>query len=219
MSACDLDPQVNNSNDFAMVGRIRAGQQHLYLNLIQPYERAVFVSAYCILQSQAGAEEVAGAAILKGFTRLRALRSEEQFRTWLIRITIQEARMHRRNYRPQRHDFIDEISDGYEQGNREEDTYIPKDFSGWREIRSEELQEPQVRRALRIAVASLALKCRAVFVLRDVLKMNVAETALALEISEASVKSRLLRARLELRDTLALRFALRHVSDPSVDVR
>ena len=58
-----------------------------------------------------------------------------------------------------------------------------------------------------MAVASLALKYRAVFVLRDILNMNVAEIAMVLEISEVSVKARLLRAHLELRDILAVRFA------------
>ncbi len=209
MNACALNPQVRNCEEIAMVERILAGQDQLFLKLIRPYERAVFVTAYCILQSEADAEEVAVEAIRNGFMSLRALRPEEQFGAWLIHITVQEARMHRSNSYSR--DSIDEISECYGQGNGEEYTYVPKDLSVWRKIHREELQEPQVRTALQMAVASLAIEYRAVFVLRDVLKMNVAATAMALEISEASVKGRLLRARLELRDMLALRFPRVHV--------
>lgn len=207
MDPCAFNPQVRNSDEIAMVKRICAGQSELYLSLIGPHERAVFLSAYCILQSEADAEEVAFEAIRNGFFRLRAFRAEEQFRVWLIHITVQEARMRLSNNRSCSRDSIDEISESYGQGKGEEDTYIPKDFSEWRTIHHEELQEAQVRTALRAAVASLALKYRAVFVLRDVLNMNVAETAMALEISEASVKARLLWARLDLRDLLAFHFA------------
>ena len=93
MDPCAFNPQVRNSGEVAMVERICAGQSQLYLSLIEPYERAVFVSAYCILQSEADAEEVAFEAIRNGFIRLPALRAEEHFGVWLIHIAVQEARM------------------------------------------------------------------------------------------------------------------------------
>ncbi len=58
--------------------------------------------------------EVAREAILKGLTRLRAFRRDQQFRTWLIHIAVQEARMHRRNVRNHEHGFTDEIRDSCE---------------------------------------------------------------------------------------------------------
>ncbi|MBV9086849.1 MAG: sigma-70 family RNA polymerase sigma factor, partial [Acidobacteriaceae bacterium] len=81
--------------------------------------------------------------------------------------------------------------------------YIPRDFADWREIPSEALQRRELREALRKAVAGLGAKYREVFVLRDVQKISIAETARMLGITEASVKTRLLRARLQLRDALA----------------
>ena len=81
--------------------------------------------------------------------------------------------------------------------------YLPKDFADWREIPSEALQRKELREALQRAMQSLKPMYREVFVLRDVQNLNIDETAKILGISEASVKTRLLRARLQMRDALA----------------
>ena len=85
----------------------------------------------------------------------------------------------------------------------EEGNYMPRDFADWREIPSETLERNEVREKLAEALASLGEKYREVFVLRDMQHLSIEETAKALEISRASVKTRLLRARLMLRDLLS----------------
>jgi RNA polymerase sigma-70 factor (ECF subfamily) len=85
----------------------------------------------------------------------------------------------------------------------EEGAYIPRDFADWREIPSEHLQRKELRQALRRALDSLAPKYREVFVLRDIQDFSIEETAAALGISTGNVKTRLLRARLMMRDALA----------------
>jgi RNA polymerase sigma-70 factor (ECF subfamily) len=80
---------------------------------------------------------------------------------------------------------------------------VPRDFADWREIPSESLERKEVREKLAQALASLGEKYREVFVLRDVHHLSIEETAKTLGISTASVKTRLLRARLMLRDMLA----------------
>lgn len=85
----------------------------------------------------------------------------------------------------------------------EEGNYKPRDFADWREIPSESLERKEVREMLAEALASLGEKYREVFVLRDMQHLSIEETARALRISIASVKTRLLRARLMLRDLLA----------------
>jgi len=85
----------------------------------------------------------------------------------------------------------------------EEGDYIPVDFADWREIPSESLQRKELRDVLHNAISSLKSIYRDVLILRDVQHMSVAETAMALGISEASVKTRLLRARFQVRDMLA----------------
>ena len=92
---------------------------------------------------------------------------------------------------------------GIDDRRDEEGEYTPRDFADWREIPSEALERKEVRQKLAEALASLDRKYREVFVLRDMEQLNIQETAEALGISIASVKTRLLRARLMLRDLLA----------------
>ena len=155
------------------------------------------MAALSIVENEADAEEVAQEAVLKAFANLRQFRAEAKFSTWLVQITINEARMRRRKDRKNLYESIDE-------GKTDpEGSYIPVDFADWREIPSETLEREQLKRALAKALASLGEKYREVFLLRDVQHMSIAETAKALGITEASVKTRLLRARLQMRDALA----------------
>jgi RNA polymerase sigma-70 factor (ECF subfamily) len=85
----------------------------------------------------------------------------------------------------------------------EEGDHVPIDLADWREIPSEALHRKELRKALRSAISSLKPIYRDVLVLRDIEQFSVAETARSLNISEGSVKTRLLRARLQVRDALA----------------
>ena len=169
----------------------------LFYDLVRPYERALYLAAHSILRNEADAEEVAQEAILKAFNYLKSFRREAKFSTWLIQITINEARMRSRKDRKHLYESVDDSRED-EQGD-----YIPKDFADWREIPSEALERKRLREALERAIDSLAPKYREVFMLRDVDNLSIAETAEALGISQANVKTRLLRARLQIRDALA----------------
>jgi RNA polymerase sigma-70 factor (ECF subfamily) len=105
--------------------------------------------------------------------------------------------------RKQHADLYEPISDHQE----DEGAYAPREFADWREIPSEALERSEFRALLAKALASLGQIYREVFILRDVEHMSIEETAKALHISIASVKTRLLRARLMLRDILAPAFA------------
>ena len=104
--------------------------------------------------------------------------------------------MRRRKQRP---DLIEPI----EKDQSEEGTYAPREFADWREIPSEALERKEVREKLAEALSSIGQIYREVFVLRDMEQLSIDETAKALGISTASVKTRLMRARLMLRDLLA----------------
>lgn len=181
----------------ALIARVCAGEKQLFYDLISPYERAVYTAAYAITQNEADAEEAAQEAFLKAFTHLGSFRSESKFSTWLIQIAVNEARMKRRKDRGHLYESLDD------QKQDEEGDYFPRDFADWREIPSEALERTELQRALERAIASLSAKYREVLVMRDIQHLDIAETAAALQISEASVKTRLLRARLQMRDALA----------------
>lgn len=183
--------------EIELIERVCVGEKELFYELISPYERSVYMAAFSVLQNEADAEEAAQEAFLKAFSHLSSFRRESKFSTWLIQIAVNEARMKRRKDRK----FLYESTDDRNQD--EEGDYIPRDFADWREIPSEALQRAELREALQKAIHSLDPKYREVFVMRDIQNLNIAETAAALQISEASVKTRLLRARLQMRDALA----------------
>ena len=180
-----------------LIARIKGGDVEAFYELVRPYERAVFLAALSLVKNDADAEEVAQEAILKGFKNLSRFRGEAKFSTWLIQITINEARMKLRMDRRHLYESLDE-------GQRsDEGDYIPKDFADWREIPSEALEQVELRKALTKALDSLAGKYRVVMILRDVQHLSISETAKVLGLSEANVKTRLCRARLQMRDALA----------------
>jgi len=191
-----LDNPADRLNEEMLIRRVREGEHELFYELIRPYERRVYSTAFAILRNEADAEDAAQEAVLKAFKHLRQFRAEARFSTWLIQITMNEARMRIRK----EHAAIMQPMDDHQD---EEGNYIPRDFADWREIPSETLERSEVRDKLVEALASLGQKYREVFVLRDIQQMSIEETAKTLGVSTASVKTRLLRARLMLRDLLA----------------
>ena len=184
------------TQELELLRRVQAGDNERFYELVRPYERRIFAAAFAILGNEADAEDAAQEAMLKAFANIRQFRAEARFSTWLIQITVNEALMRRRRERTVVMEGIDD--------RRDEDTdYAPREFADWREIPSEALERKEVRQKLAEALATLDRKYREVFVLRDMEQLNIQETAEALGISVASVKTRLLRARLMLRDLLA----------------
>jgi len=180
-----------------LIRSVCEGDKESFYALVQPCERAVFTAAMSILNNAADAEEVAQEAVLKAFTALPRFRGECKFSTWLVQITINEARLKLRKDRRHLYESIDE-PDMDDEGD-----YFPKDFADWREIPVEALQKQQLRDALKRGIASLHQKYREVLILRDIQHLSIQETAQVLGITEGSVKTRLLRARLQMRDALA----------------
>lgn len=191
-----LDRPAEQANEAMLIRRIRNGEHELFYELIRPYERRVYAAAFAILRNEADAEDAASEAILKAFKHIRQFREEARFSTWLIQIAVNEARMRRRKAHA---NIMEPIADRQDK----EGNYVPRDFADWREIPSETLERNEVRQKLAEALAELGHIYREVFVLRDMQRLSIEETAKALGISTASVKTRLLRARLMLRDLLA----------------
>ena len=196
MTIVERTADAGDDDEQSLIARICKGEPSLFATLVKPYERRVYATALALLRNDADAQDVAQEAILKAFANLRQFRGESKFSTWLIQITVNEARMRQRKPRADLFEPIAELQD-------EEGAYTPRDFADWREIPSEALERSEIRALLAKALASLAQKYREVFLLRDVEQISIEETAEVLNISIASVKTRLLRARLMLRDILA----------------
>ena len=195
-SALLNNPEQTASRERDLISRVQGGQHELFYDLVRPYERRVYAAALAILRNEHDAEDAAQEAMLKAFANIRQFRAEARFSTWLIQITVNEALMRRRRERTV-------PMEGLDDRREEESEYVPRDFADWREIPSEALERKEVRQRLAEALGRLDRKYREVFMLRDMEHLNIQETAEALGITVASVKTRLLRARLMLRDLLA----------------
>lgn len=191
------EPAVSQSYlEGLLIERVSNGDHEAFPELLRPYERRIFVSALSIVGNEADAEEVAQEAILKAFRALGQFRRESKFSTWLTQIVINEAKMRMRKERRHLYESLEDGSQGDDGG------YIPRDVADWREIPSEALENRELREMLQLAIESLPAKYRTVLVLRDVEHLTIRETADILGITEANVKTRLSRARLQSRDII-----------------
>lgn len=193
MATATLQPE----SELRLLEQVRSGDCDAFYELVSPHERSIFMAALAVVNNDADAEEVVQEAILKAFKAVGRFRGDAKFSTWIIQITINEARMRRRKDRKHLYESLDETNGEYE------GDYTPKDFADWRNIPSEALENSRLRDALKKALASLPEKYRQVLVLRDVQQLNIAETAQVLGVNDSVVKTRLLRARLMMRDALA----------------
>jgi RNA polymerase sigma-70 factor (ECF subfamily) len=190
-----MEAHVQTQAEAEMIAAILAGATQLYHELIRPHERSVYMMALSFMKNEADAEDVAQEAFLKAFRNLSKFRGEAKFSTWLISITLNEARSRLRRLSTVRMESLDQSQD-------EGGTVSPALLRDWREIPSETLEREELRKLLQSAVASLPEIYRQVFLLRDVEDFNTNETASALNISIPSVKVRLHRARMMLQKQL-----------------
>ena len=179
-----------------MISAVLAGDTEQYYALIKPYERAVYRIALSFVKNESEAEDVAQEAFLKAFRDLASFRGASRFSTWLISITLNEARRRLRRQSSLHMESLDEPRDN---GTR----ISPALLRDWREIPSEALERREVRALLEEAIDRLSPIYREVLVLRDIEEMSIEETSVALSISPASVKVRLHRARMMLQKGLA----------------
>ena len=179
-----------------IIAAVIAGDTQLYHELIRPHERSVYMMALSYMKSEADAEDVAQEAFIKAFRNLPTFRGEAKFSTWLISITLNEARNRLRRQSVVRMQSLDEPPD-------EDGAVSPALLRDWREIPSEAVEREEVRTLIKKAVETLPEIYRQVFLLRDVEELDVNETAQTLSISISNVKVRLHRARMMLQKELA----------------
>jgi RNA polymerase sigma-70 factor (ECF subfamily) len=187
---------MRQEREAALIAAILAGEREKFHDLIRPYERQVYLTALSLVKNETEAEDVAQEAILRAYRKLASFRGDAKFSTWLIAITLNEARSKLRQDKRASLDSLDNH-------DAEEGDYTPAVLTDWREIPSEALEREEIRALMREAVADLPDAFREVVILRDMEELSVNETAEALGISIALVKVRLHRARLLLQKRLA----------------
>lgn len=191
-----MDQQFSTRTEAETIAAILAGATDLYHDLIRPHERSVYMMALSYMKNEADAEDVTQEAFIKAFRSLSSFRSEAKFSTWLISITLNEAKSRLRRQAIVPMESLDGPAD-------QSHGVSPALLRDWREIPSEALERQEVRSLIQAAVATLPDIYREVFLLRDVEELNVNETAAALHVSVSAVKVRLHRARMMLQKQLA----------------
>jgi RNA polymerase sigma-70 factor (ECF subfamily) len=188
-------PPIENNEEQALVARARAGDTDAFTVLVERYERKIFRLAKHITQNDEDAEDVLQEAFMKAYSNLDSFQGQSKFYTWLVRIAVNEALMKLRKRKSDRTVSLDEPHE------TEEDT-VTREIAVWEDDPEKKYSRDEMREILDKAVDSLKPGFRTVFVLRDIEELSTEETADALGISVPAVKSRLLRARLQLREKL-----------------
>ncbi len=183
------------SDELSLVQAAKAGNIDAFEQLVRRYDRNVFRIAQHITQNHEDAEDVVQDAFLKAFQNLKNFQEQSKFYTWLVRIAVNEALMKLRRRRTGKMVSLDEDV-------QTEDDSVPREVADWAPNPEQLYNQAELHEILDKTIQGLPPGFRTVFVLRDVEGLSTEETAEALDLSIPAVKSRLLRARLQLRNRL-----------------
>ncbi|HVP42192.1 MAG TPA: sigma-70 family RNA polymerase sigma factor [Terriglobales bacterium] len=187
------------SDELALVHAAKAGDISAFEQLVKRYDRNVFRIAQHITQNREDAEDVVQDAFLKAYENLEQFQENSKFYTWLVRIAVNESLMKLRRRRTDKTVSLDQ------EIQTEEDT-MPREVADWSPNPEQLYKQGELKEILTRTINGLPTSFRTVFVLRDVEGLSTEETAEALGLSIPAVKSRLLRARLQLRERLSKYF-------------
>ncbi len=183
------------SDELALVQAAKGGDLSAFEQLVKRYDRNIFRIAQHITQNREDAEDVMQDAFLKAYENLEQFQGNSKFYTWLVRIAVNESLMKLRRRRTDKTVSLDQ------QIETEEDT-MPREVADWSPNPEQLYKQGELKEILTKTINGLPASFRTVFVLRDVEGLSTEETAEALGLSVPAVKSRLLRARLQLRERL-----------------
>ena len=193
-----LPSNVVREDEHLLVTAAKAGDAAAFDELVNRYEKKIFRLTMNITRNREDAEDAMQDAFMKAFSHLDRFQEDSRFYTWLVRIAANEALMRLRKRRPNQFSLDEPIES--------DDDFIPQQIEDWGPSPEQRFAQTEMRDILRGVIEELAPDFRVVFLLRDVEGLSTEETAETVGISEAAVKSRLLRARLKLRQKLDRHF-------------
>ena len=182
-----------------LVSRAQTGEDEAFSELVSRYQNKIYRLAKNITQNNEDAEDVLQEAFLKAYSHLKGFQRNSRFYTWIVRIAVNEALMKLRKRRSDRTVPLDEPVETGEEA-------VTREIAVWDDNPEQRYSHEEMQQILDDAVEDLKPDFRTVFVLRDIEELSTEETAETLGISIPAVKSRLLRARLALREKLTRKF-------------
>ena len=199
MSTIQTNVTGDTSEELLLVQAAKRGDISAFEQLVKRYDRNVFRIAQHITQNREDAEDVVQDAFLKAYQKLGQFQGNSKFYTWLVRIAVNEALMKLRKRKSDKTVSMDEDVET-------EDGSMPREVADWSPNPEQLFNQSELNEILTKTIQGLPASFRTVFVLRDVEGLSTEETAEMLDLSIPAVKSRLLRARLQLRDRLTRYF-------------
>jgi RNA polymerase sigma-70 factor, ECF subfamily len=187
---------VNGKTEIS-IEALRRGDRREFARLVDAYSGLLHRLALKMLGNEPDAEDVLQNTYLKAFQHIGEFEGRSSLSTWLYRIASNEALMLLRKRRPET-TFTDTALEEDDNNNID-----PVQFTDWCCLPEEEFLTTESHAALDHAVQHLPETLRIVFILRDIQNLSIQETSQALGLSETAVKTRLLRARLRLREELS----------------
>jgi RNA polymerase sigma-70 factor (ECF subfamily) len=184
--------------DADLIQRLIAGDRQAFAELVERTSGKIYSLGLKMLGNEQDAEDMLQETYIKAFKALPGFENRSSITTWLFRIAVNEALMilRKRKNKPPAVDIDDDSGDDVE----------PKEIVDWCCLPEGELQSGETRAELNRAIDLLSPALRMVFLLRDVEGFSGLETAAILGISEDAVKTRLVRARLKMREELSTYF-------------
>ena len=177
------------------VAAAKRGDLNAFQTLVTRYENKIFRLALNITQNREDAEDVMQEAFLKSFEHLDEFQGNSRFYTWLVRIAVNQALMKLRKRRPNQVSLDDPVET--------DDDLMPREVEDWGPSPEDRYAQVELNRILSTVISELDPPFRIVFQLRDIEGLSTEETAEIMDLSAPAVKSRLLRARLKLRQKLS----------------
>jgi RNA polymerase sigma-70 factor (ECF subfamily) len=185
----------SGTDESVLVAQARDGDDKAFAELVRRYEGKIFRLAQHVTQNREDAEDVLQETFMKAYEHLDQFKGDSKFYTWVVRIAVNQALMKLRRRKTDKSVSLDETID------TGEDTLV-REIAAWDEDPEQRFSREELGTILDSTIQSLEPPYRSVFVLRDIDELSTEETAEALGLSVPAVKSRLLRARLQLRDKL-----------------
>lgn len=191
---------MSNLDDQTLVERLKAGDQVAYAELVEQHAGQVYRLALRMMGNEADAEDVLQETFLSAFKAIDRFEERSSLSTWLYRIANNAALMRLRRKEPDQVSIDEPIE-------RDDGDLMPRQFFDFCCLPEEDLMRDEAREEMQRAIEELSPTLRGVFVMRDIEGLSTQETADALNLSVSAVKSRLMRARLKLRERLSVYFA------------
>jgi RNA polymerase sigma-70 factor (ECF subfamily) len=204
LSAAEPRPTVEclpDDPDLDIVQTVRGGNVDAFEQLIERHSRRVYRTLVGILGDPEDARDAMQDTFLKAYQHLGNFQSRSKFSTWLVSIATNTALQRLRERRPV--ESLDETSDD------SESSFRPRQVRAWVDDPEQEYSQAERRRLVENSVMSLPSKYRTAVVLRDLEMLSTEEAAAALGLEIPTLKTRLLRGRLMLREALAPHFTRR----------